>query len=344
MSPARLWLTLFMAGFAAIAALLVVTLLTPVPYGDLSRTGLLSEHAFGWRVDQPHIDPKYLRGSPPGEADILIIGDSFSMSYSWQSVLTHAGYSVSTTYWGQLDEALCSDFDAWLDRAHFHGRLVIVESVERLLPERLENSRKCEHMKEPFGSDANPYHTYPEQVPGFELNWKAKISSGYITYQNTRKAKKSARAIWSYKTTLVRPVPNGCALFSHLSCNKALFFGEDEMKRELTKQDVDRMRAFNQTHRVRPILWVIIPNKTTTYLQPDHSRDFAATLARSDLGPELFSYAIEQKTKMRDFYFPNDTHLSTHGQLALGQRVLEWVGPLVPPRTGDPRIATPRTP
>jgi hypothetical protein len=48
MNPAKLWLRVFLAGFVVIAALLVVTLFTPVPYGDLSRIGRVSEHEFGW--------------------------------------------------------------------------------------------------------------------------------------------------------------------------------------------------------------------------------------------------------------------------------------------------------
>jgi len=331
MTAAQLWLRIFLTGFAFIVAMLAVTLTTRVPYGDLSRIGLLSEEEFGWRIDQPHIDPKYLVASPVDQADILVVGDSFSMTFRWQSVLTKAGYRVTTIYWAQLDESLCADFDAWLDRAGFRGKLIVIESVERLLPERVENMKTCQTMEKPFESQAEPFFTYPEQVPGFSLNWKAKLTSGYTTYANTRKAKASEHEVLAAKKTWVRPVKDGCSMFSNLMCNKALFFRDDDKNRELTEDDVTELRAFSAAHSQRPIVWMVIPNKTTTYVKPDHSRDFVAAFARSDLGPELFTFALKQKSKVRDFYFPNDTHLSMFGQLALGELMLDAVRKVVPP-------------
>ncbi|HEY2345629.1 MAG TPA: hypothetical protein VGH80_07070 [Xanthomonadaceae bacterium] len=325
MSPARLWLTIFATGFAAITALLVIALLTPVPYGDLARTGLLSESDYGWRIAQPHVDAKWLRGVPPSEADVLVVGDSFSMSYFWQSVLARSGYRIATVYWVQIDETLCADFDSWVAGSGFHGRLVVIESVERLLPERIENTRRCARMKEAFRSDVKPYLTYPEAVPGFALNWQSKISSGVLTWLHSRKARQSAHPVWAYKSTLVRPVPEGCKRFSNAFCAKALFDHDDERNRALVAADVDAIRAFDAAHPTRKFLWAVIPNKTTVYLEPEHSRGFVDAFARSGLGPDLFAWSVPLKDKVRDFYFPNDTHLSMRGQLLLGERLLEAV-------------------
>ena len=49
MKSAKLWLQVFTAGFVVIVALLIVTLYTPIAYGDLSRIGQVSEHEFGWQ-------------------------------------------------------------------------------------------------------------------------------------------------------------------------------------------------------------------------------------------------------------------------------------------------------
>ena len=43
----------------------------------------------------------------------------------------------------QYGNALCPDFDAWIRRAGFRGRLVIVESVERMLSQRAAASARC---------------------------------------------------------------------------------------------------------------------------------------------------------------------------------------------------------
>ncbi|MGH8173408.1 MAG: hypothetical protein ACREPX_09680, partial [Rhodanobacteraceae bacterium] len=290
----------------------------------------------------PEVDPQFLHASPVDQADILIVGDSFSMTFRWQSVLTRAGYRVTTIYWAQLKETLCDDFDAWVDRAGFRGKLVVIESVERLLPERVENMRTCKKMQAPFEYQTEPFFTYPDKVPGFSLNWKAKLTSGLTTYKNTRQAKATENEVLSAKKTWVRPVAEGCTMFSHLLCNKALFFRDDDKNRELTEDDVAELRAFSAAQTERPILWMVIPNKTTTYVKPDHSRDFVAAFERSDLGPELFAFALKQKTQIRDFYFPNDTHLSMFGQLVLGERMLEAVRKIIPPPAHtDAPITTP---
>ncbi|MDM0106506.1 hypothetical protein QTH97_16285 [Variovorax sp. J22R24] len=330
MTPAKLWLQIFLAGFAIIVAMLVTTLATTVPYGDLSRIGQISDNEFGWQLAQPHVEPQYLRASPVSEADILVIGDSFSMTYRWQSVLTRAGYRVTTIYWGQIGEALCQDFDAWLDSAGFRGKLVVLESVERLLGDRLAKTQNCAKMQKPFESKTEPFVSPPEQVPGFELNWKGKLTTGYKTYRNTQKAKESAGETLASKQTWARPVVDGCSMFSSRLCNKALFFKDDDDNGEITPENVRQMRAFSDAHPTRSIMWMVIPNKTTIYVKPDHSKDFVTAFRDAGLGPDLFTFAMEQKTKVRDFYFPNDTHLSMHGQLILGQRMLESVRKILP--------------
>ncbi len=330
MAPAKLWLRIFFSGFAVIVALLVMTLATPVPYGDLTRIGLFSDAEFGWRVQPPHVAPEYLRAAPLDEADIVVIGDSFSMTHRWQSVLVKAGYRVTTAFWGQFDERLCDDFDAWLERAGFKGKLVVIESVERLLHGRLEGTRECGKMKHPFAARLEPFANPLENVPGFSLNWSGKLTSGWITYQNTRQAKRLAGDGELSFFTRARAVPDGCALFSHRLCNKALFYQEDDTNGELTQEDLAQMQAFTKAHPAPPILWMVIPNKTTVYVEPNHSSEFAAAFRQAGLGPDLFGFAMQQKTRIRDFYFPNDTHLSMQGQLALGELMLEEVRKILP--------------
>jgi len=330
MTPAKLWLQIFFGGFVIIVTMLLVTLGTAVPYGDLSRIGQFSDNEFGWQLAQPQVEPEYLRASPISEADILVVGDSFSMTFRWQSALTKAGYRVTTIYWGQFGDVLCKDFDAWLDRAGFRGKLVVIESIERLLPERLAKSQDCANMPKPLEYKLESFFTPREQVPGFQINWNGKLTSGYITYNNTRKAKQSPGEVKAGKQTWARPVVDGCAYFSNRLCNKSLFYKDDDDLGELTPENARQMQAFSDAHPVRTIMWMVIPNKTTTYIQPDHSKDFVTALQTAGLGPDLFSFGQAQKSKVRDFFFPNDTHMSMHGQLALGQKMLEAVRKILP--------------
>lgn len=338
MAPAKLWLRIFLAGFAVIVALLLVTLLTPVPYGDLSRLGRMSDTEFGWRKPPPRVAPEQLQASPVAQADILVIGDSFSMTYRWQSVLQKAGYRVSTVFWGQFNEALCADFDKWLADGGFRGKLVIIESVERLLNQRMQATDTCQTMKKPLvQTKQEPFLQPLEELPGFALNTAGTLTSGWITYQNTKRAKNSPGDTFSDYQTRSRVVADGCQQFSNQLCTKSLFFAEDDDNGELTPANVASMQAFTKAHPAIPILWMVVPNKTTVYIENNHSKDFVSAFRASGLGPDLFEFAQSQRRKVMDFYFPNDTHLSMHGQLVLGDFMLAEVRKILPtPPTRSP--------
>jgi hypothetical protein len=329
-TPAKVWLRFFLIGYIVLMVLWIVSLTSPVPYGDLTRIGRLSEREFGWTAPPPKVDPAVLKGTPVDQADILVIGDSFSMTFRWQSVLAKAGYRVSTTYWGQYENALCGDFDQWIARAGFKGKLIIIESVERLLGDRTKDSLKCQKMVRPFDAMDHPLITPDETVPSPAPNWNVQFMTGITTYYNTWKAKNSATDVHFDWNTWVRPVPDGCKLFSHRSCDKMPFFAEDDDNGPLTPAHLEWMKNFTKTHSKLPIMWMVIPNKTTVYLKPDYSKDFEAGFRTSGLGPDLYAFTREKHTQIRDFYFSNDTHMSMHGQLALGERMLTAVREVLP--------------
>lgn len=324
MTPAKLWLRIFFAGFVVIVALLLVTLFTPVPYGDLSRIGRVSEHEFGWRKPPPPLPVEYMKAVPMDQADILVIGDSFSMTFTWQSALVKAGYRVTTIYWGQLPY-ICKNFSQWVERNGFRGKLIVIESIERLLAERLDGSGTCNAMSEkPLTIKKEPFAQALTEVPGFELNTGAKLTAGLSTYRNTQRAIASPDIQFGERVR-VRTVPNGCAYFSSRLCDKALFFPDDNTAAELSERTVRQMEAINQAHPSLPILWMVLPDKTTTYIEQNHSASFVAALNKTKLGPDLFTAAREARTAVRDLFFPNDTHLSMHGQLWVGDLMLKEV-------------------
>lgn len=335
MTPAKLWLRIFLAGFLLIVAMLAVTLKTPPFFGDMTRIGLLSEQAFGWTIEPPQVPPEYLRAVPVTEADVLVLGDSFSMTNRWQSELTRTGLRVTTAFWGLTHEKLCDDFDDWLDRAGFRGKVVVIESVERLLPERLANSRDCRRMPQPFSAGLKPFFAPLDHVPAPEINWSGKLTSGINIYRNTRGAREAQGDFLSNKRILVRPVADGCSMFSNQLCDRVPFWPADDENGELTPAHVAQMQAFAAAHPKRAIVWMVIPNKTTVYVKPEHSKDFVTAFNAAGLGPDLFSFSQQQKSRVRDYYFPNDTHLSMHGQLVVGKRMLEAVRqhlPAAPPK------------
>lgn len=336
-SPASAWLITYFAGFVVVCGMLLLTLFTQRPYGDLSRLGHVSEAEFGWRKPPPKVPPEQLQGTPIDQADILVIGDSFSMTHRWQSVLIRNGYTVATTFWGQYNDALCADFDAWLQRAGFRGRLVIIESVERLLSERMKKSSECQVTAGKLEAHNRPFLPPLEHLPTFEWNTGVPLTTGFATFRNTQKIKRTPDAVTADFRTIARPVKGGCQYFSNRLCEKALFFGEDDDNGPLARIEAERMASFDRQHGKVPLLWMVIPNKTTVYIDPAHSADFVSAFNGSGLGPDLFAFAAREKGRIMDFYFPNDTHLSMHGQLALGDLMLGEVRKRLPePRPKGP--------
>lgn len=329
--PAALWLKTFCIGFAIISALLVWTLFTPVPYGDLTRIGRLSEDQFGWRQQPPAMDPALLHAVPLDQADVLVVGDSFSMTFYWQADLVRAGYKVATTYWGEIGY-LCGNFSNWVRAAGFRGRLVIVESVERALDERLRRSEACPQMVDRrLQLKTEPFLGPLTQKPAGGLNWGAKLTTGAITWSNTRRALRESGDTRHGEQTLVRNVPDGCRQFSHPLCTKAPFFQEDLDNGPLTAETFARLQRVDAAHPTLDLLWMVIPNKTTVYLDPQYSSAFVEGLrAHPELGPDLFAFAQRVRHEVVDFYFPNDTHLSMHGQVALGREMLRAVRKRLP--------------
>lgn len=317
-SLAKLWLGAFGTGVAVIVVLMGLSIATPPFHGDLTRIGLVSEREFGWRGTSPAIDPALARDTPIAEADVLVIGDSFSMAREWQTVLAADGLRVATTSWAQYGEALCADTGARLAEAGFRGRLVIVQSVERLLAERLRDSERCAHMPRPDALKKSPPLRPPTQATApDEPNWEAPLTLGWRTWWVTRRVLRLEGDGRAAGETVVRAVADGCERFSHRHCRQALFYAHDTEKPELVAADVTRLRDVG--HRLGlPVLWAVVPNKSTVYVEPAHSKAFADAFAPSGLGPDLFAFARAQRLAVRDFYLPNDTHLSTRGELLLG--------------------------
>ncbi|MDB5815352.1 MAG: hypothetical protein JWN23_2469, partial [Rhodocyclales bacterium] len=87
MKPGVLWLRIYGVGFVVCFAFLWITLLTPVAYGDLTRIGRISEAEFAALTPAPKFDAANLVDSPVSTADVLVIGDSFSIRFAWQASL-----------------------------------------------------------------------------------------------------------------------------------------------------------------------------------------------------------------------------------------------------------------
>ena len=292
--------------------------------GDLTRLGQLPESLFGWRKPQPAIEKQWLTQASMQDADVLVIGDSFSLDRIWQSVLTQGGLKVRTEAWANFD-ALCSDLIPLIHSQGFRGRYLVVEVIERNLASVLAKSVACEHTKYRSkirsSGEQGPMRTTFDRE---RADYSGKMSIGLRTWLNILNYERISSNS-AFKTLdlpnnvrLVR-LENGCDLFSHQRCSDVLFLKRDQAG-ELDSSVLANMATINSRMRDLHIIWAVIPNKSTAYLYPDkkywneaESRFNAPNLLRS------IREAIDQKTI--DVYPGNNTHFSATGYLLAGQEI-----------------------
>lgn len=293
---------------------------------DLTRMAMLPESLFGWTKPQPAIAPELFTQSSWTEADVLVVGDSFSVDRIWQTALTQAGLHVRTTTWDSV-RGICEDFMPWLHAQGFKGKYVVFESVERNIKDGLEKSVACSHMQthENVATDAprSPPATSFDPKRGdysgrFSVGIKARLN--IFEYEKTSHTPGFTGEIMPNGVKLAR-VQDGCVLFSHASCNDALFLAGDRSD-DLPESVLDNIEKLNaRLPGIKPI-WVFVPNKSTAYFYRD--KQFWNKAEQRYGAPDLlsaFGQAIDAKTV--DLYPANNTHVSTTGYLLLGKTVYQ---------------------
>lgn len=294
--------------------------------GDLTRTGMLPESQFGWRKPQPAIDQKLMQQSSLQEADVLVIGDSFSDGRIWQTALTQRGFKVRTEHWDSI-RAICADFMPWLRAQGFQGQFVVPQIIERSIPGGLEKSVACQHME----THTNVSADRPRSPPAVFSDPEAKDRSGRfsvgiqtaLNYQSYLQLSSAP----NFKSTMlpngakVARVKNGCELFSHRRCDDVIFLGEDKAE-EVDDSALNYIEKLNaRLNGVIPV-WVFVPNKSTAYLYRD--KQFWNKAGQRFNAPNLLrltQQAIENRVV--DLYPANNTHFSTTGYLLMGEEIFK---------------------
>lgn len=293
--------------------------------GDLTRMGMLPEAQFGWREPKPAIEQRWLTQASMQEADVLVIGDSFSNSRVWQTVLTQQGLKVRTEHWDSM-RAICTDFMPWLKGQGFRGQYVVLQIIERSVENGLRKSVACEHMQvHPNVSANSPRHPPATHFDPDRRDRSGRLSVGIRTALNSRKYEAFSRApdfgsaLLANGARLAR-VKNGCELFSHASCNDSLFLAEDKAD-DITDSALENIEKLNARMIGITPIWALVPNKSTAYLYPD--KQFWNKAEKRFHAPNLLrmtQHAI--KTKVVDLYPANNTHFSTSGYLLMGEEIL----------------------
>ncbi len=324
----------FVLGFLLVYMLALCGLLPSlhynVFYGDLTRVGHLPESKFGWHFPQPSIALADLQSTPLAQADVLVIGDSFSIQRRWQSVLTGQGNKVHTVSWGELGDSLCNDRINWLIKQGLRrDSIIIAQSVQRDLLLRVARSLECPQSRNlaPLPMVSRPVAA-PLVVPPVEwFNPNGNLFVGLNTLLNSQR-------LQSCQDCVVRPwrasngvriagVPNGCSYFSHQSCDQALFLQDDRLRLPLDLALVNEMAIVSKRIERARLIWLVVPDKTEVYL--GEGATFWAALEMAGLGPDLFSALRLARETVRDLYPGNESHLSNAGFLLLGRLTAEFM-------------------
>ncbi|WP_310461007.1 hypothetical protein [Sphaerotilus sp.] len=324
----RLWLRVFGAVVAGVAALLLWTLLTPPFRGDLTRLGRLSETEFGPTQPPRSIERALRVSSALQDADVLVIGDSFSAPLLWQSALVAHGLKVATIDW-QVIGPVCADLGSLLRAQGFRGSAVVIESVERGLAGHLDASLACAQQRTGRLQTRQTARDWDTTGP-LGLNTSETLFTGLLTTLHTRHARLSGAEELVHHTdgadrVRIQRVPDGCQRFSHRLCERGLFFADDRTSAPFGPSSVEQMQQLARRQADLSITWLVLPNKSSIYLQADRAATVGGTLETAGLGPDLFGDFVRLSRQTRDLYSPNDTHTSTEGYRTVGQHVHEWL-------------------
>jgi hypothetical protein len=324
--------------YLACAALIPIALfgslgfyLEPIS-GDLTRVGNLSERDFGWNVSQPEIQVRATdRNLKP---DVIVIGDSFSGGNFWQSVVMQkTSLQIATFNWLSLGHPSC--IESWLEamaREYPSARTIIIQTIERSFYERFSAEKAvCKRVSAaPSTFLAKPTEVTRSQIvreimPDPIYAIKASLDSFKRFEQTTRRG-----------GTTVEPLARS-DMFSNRRSDLLLYFSGDDDKtywnenaKRTSIELLSNLNAIAKRKNLR-LLIVGVPNKSTIYkpyfktVKSDLTAPSIWDEMRNNRIPyiDLYSQFASKVASTKDFYLPNDSHLSTVGNIAMGDTIAQ---------------------
>lgn len=297
--------------------------------GDLTRIGFYSERDFGWNTPQPVVDVLDNQADDQ-DAQVLVLGDSFSIHNVWQSVLSTKLKHRVVSF--QYEAGDC--FDGFVEFALRHGSStrVIIETVERNFASRFGEARSCST------GQARPLKETAGKTPGDRATWPPELRVKPTVRGVLNALKMDANPGAVLRGTVVNaPLKPGCARFSNRLANRILYYKEDEAKSRWTKavqlRAVARLASLQKTlaEHGKTMTLVIVPDKSSVYRdclpaneQTETRNPFNLTQALADAGintVDLLPSFKKSSNEVVDFYRPNDTHLSERGYIAMAEQL-----------------------
>lgn len=323
------------ATFAVIAAInIALSLRFGAIGGDLARLGAFAERDYAPREPQPA--PRIAANTVALEdADIVVLGDSFSNRLVWQGELEAMTGQRTLTF--QYGEAGC--ISNWLQWMHTQrlkpGALVVVETVERSYVSRFSQMSSC------------PKVTPLPMRRHFEVDKKSWMDSGLsldIVFQlrvllNTARlgSQTSYRAGESVNAALKRS-----DRFTDRRADRLLYHADDETKDAWRVPQLEGAQARLAQERAafeasgQRFLMLVIPDKSSVYLEdmvkpPMRAVTLTRDLQQAGLAPvDTRACFRSLATAVPDFYLPDDMHVGVNANRLLAAMIAQ--GRCVEPR------------
>lgn len=302
--------------------------------GDLTRQGKFSERDFGWNAQQPIIKVQANpNGNPP---NVIVLGDSFSASNQWQSVvMQETGKNLLTFHWNTLGHPSC--LESWiqsLKNTFPNANQLIIQSVERHFVFRFKtvqktcNLERSNNLKIKAGQSLAHRAFDIDKVMPDPIYALLSIANQYRTYQQHTV---SGEAV-------IAPL-NRSNLFSNRKSNYLLYFNNDNLKKDWNNADVvmaaQNIKQIEQVALANglKLTIAIVPDKSTAYRQyfktPQYISQqpnlWRALSAQNIHHVALDNALIPATSQVKDLYLPNDTHLSSAGFILMGNNIAEFI-------------------
>ena len=291
--------------------------------------GMLPEAMFGWTKPQPAVSPALMQQSSWKDADVLVVGDSFSEYPRLAVGLDQDRAARTHPAWSSV-RGICEDFMPWARAQGFNGKYIVIEIVERHVVDQMNESIACKHLQLHSGVNTDTPPSPP--IASFDPhqgNYTGRISVGLLTRLSAWKYERASSdpgftGIELSNGVRLARVKNGCELFSHARCNDAIFLSEDRASQDMPASVLTDAEIINARLPGIVPIWVFVPDKSTSYLYPD--KQFWNEAERRLHSPNLLQmtrHAIGNK--IVDLYPANGSHFSTTGYLLMGDAILKAI-------------------
>ena len=317
--------------FVAIAALNIGLSLRFGPIrGDLARVGGFAERDY--RPGVPQADARIAPNTVSlADADVIVLGDSFSNKLLWQGELEAlTGQRTLTFQYGQV--GCISNFLRWLHGMKLKpGAQVLIESSERSFVARFDKMARCPQ------STPVPVHRHletgdrPWLDPDLSLDI---VYQGRVLLNSIRLGKQDVyRAGETVNVALRRD-----DRFTDRRADRLLYHVDDEGKNDWTPGQVANALAGLAAEKAafaasgQKLSMLVMPDKSSVY----RDEIVAPRIRFSDATRQLHEAGLFGMDTMAcfrtlaaavpDFYLPDDTHLGPNGfrrlaaSLAQGQQ------------------------